>query len=284
MRLVKSYVPDGEWTLWVMGDWHIGNLTFHEDGLKEVRERILEDKNSRVVLTGDLIEGITPDDKRFDYFSLDPKTPTPIAQMKYAAKLAEPIAHLIAGVNRGNHEYKLQKYGDLVLEHFCIPLAVQDKYLGYSGKVSYYDSKGLVFKHYSTHGKRKLSSAAKDPIQRQGNISASAKNIMQRKFGDCLLMTRGHNHHLFYVEPIHELYLTDNGAKLKGRYFKSKPTADYIHPDHRWYGVAGSFFRTYGDVGTENYAEMAEYDPLELGCLKYTIIDRTIVRAERVVV
>ena len=56
----------------------------------------------------------------------------------------------------------------------------------------------------------------------------------------------------------------------------------YIHPDHRWYCNTGSFLRLYG-MGISSYAEIGEYDPVELGFCVARVRDRIIQGIDKVV-
>ena len=52
----------------------------------------------------------------------------------------------------------------------------------------------------------------------------------------------------------------------KRHYTKLDQTSSDIPPDMRWYGCAGTFMKLYED-GYSGYAEVAEYDPTEIGFL-----------------
>ena len=215
MQLLNAKVPVGSWNLWDIGDFHVGSTTFHEEGFLEIREQIIEDGSARVVVGGDLIEAITIDDRRFDMETNDPALRLPLQQCEKVVELLEPIKKKIVCVLEGNHERKLRKYGYLVRDVICRELGIVDKYGTSSAKISYTDKHGLQFKHYTIHGFTKISSKAKDPIQRIANMKASAKDKMQRKAGDCGLMTRHHNHLLYTIEPHRELYVVDDGDSIK---------------------------------------------------------------------
>ena len=79
-------------------------------------------------------------------------------------------------------------------------------------------------------------------------------------------MIKHHTHKLFVTPPTRELYLTDDGDGLQQNYTEQDQKAKYIHPDMRWYGNAGSFMKLFED-GYSGYAEIAEYDPVQLGWL-----------------
>ena len=97
-------------------------------------------------------------------------------------------------------------------------------------------------------------------------MKLALKRHLKFKAGDCAVMIKHHAHKLLVCEPEQELYLTDNGKKIKQGYTTYIQNSDYIHPDLRWYGCAGAFLTMFGH-GISGYAEVAEYDPVELGFL-----------------
>jgi hypothetical protein len=107
------------------------------------------------------------------------------------------------------------------------------------------------------------------------------KRQLKRKFGDCAVMIKHHVHKIIVCRPEAELYLTDDGKKIKQAYTGWGQNEPYIHPDARWYGCAGSFMRLYGE-NTSGYAEIAEYDPMELGFIVLKIRRKKIVDLEPV--
>lgn len=228
--------------------------------------------NNRGVEGGDDIEAICIDDPRFDADKLTQDLP--LAQIDRAIRLREPIKHLMLSKQTGNHEDRLWKFGDITA-HICAKLGVD--YGTFTAKISIIDLNGLpMYKIYDTHGRRGVSSSADDPIRREANMKLSLKRSLVRKAGDCAVMIKHHTHKLLVCEPHYELYLTDDGKHIYQGYTGVIQQGDYIDPDARWYGNAGSFLKLYGE-GTSGYAEKAEYDPAELGFLILRVRERKIV-------
>ena len=92
------------------------------------------------------------------------------------------------------------------------------------------------------------------------------KRHLKFKAGDCAVMVKGHTHKLLVCKPEAELYLTDDGKRIQQKYTGWGQNEEYIHPDARWYGNTGSFLKLHGK-GISGYAEIFEYDPVELGFL-----------------
>lgn len=279
MRLLDVSMPDN-FNLYLFGDAHEGTIAHYGKGFAEMTSAIMDDPIGYAVDHGDMIEAITIDDKRYDPDTCKDRVLTQIdTAIEVRREMAE--AGKLKAVLMGNHEDKLWRYGGIG-EHIAGKLGVP--YLGFTGKLSYRTKGGkLMFKHFVTHGRKSINSAADDPVRREANMLLSLKRILLAKAGDCALMSMGHTHRLMVARPYHALYLTDDGSTVKQNYYRTQQTEDYIHPDHRWYVNTGSFYRTQV-MDADTYSEKAQYDPLELGYAKIKVRDRLVVEARRVLV
>jgi len=221
---------------------------------------------------GDCIEAITVDDKRFEPTKFT--EPRPLAQAKIATKKREPIKHLLLCIMQGNHEDKLWPVGDIIPD-MCEELGVP---FGTSTvKLTINNLKGeLMYKIFDTHGSKGISSNADDPHRKKSNMELILKRQLRNKQGDCAVMIKHHTHKLLVCKPEFELYLYSDDKKVRQGYTQYVQNAQYIHPDARWYGNAGSFMKLYGD-GFSGYAEKFEYDPTEIGFLILKVRDKKIV-------
>jgi len=224
---------------------------------------------------GDAIEAITADDPRFSPEKLT--EPLPLAQMKEAIRDRKPIKRQLLTMLMGNHERKLWRFGDLTKE-ICDELKVD--YGTYSAKIIVKDKKGrILYKIFETHGIRNINSTADDPKRRAVNMQLILKRQLKFKAGDCAIMIKHHSHKLIVCKPESELYLIDDGKKIKQNYTGAGQNEDYIHPDSRWFGNAGSFLKLFGkDIS--GYGEIFEYDPVELGFLILVVRGGKIIRLE----
>jgi hypothetical protein len=280
LQLITHDVP-ANWQLFDLGDLHVGSVSFHEDAFLQVREQILQEKNSFVVLGGDLIEAIAVDDKRFDIDTVDPELTKIDKQVDKVVEILKPLKDRAIVSLQGNHEFKLIRNTDIT-NRICKELGIPNG--TFSCKISYKDDNGLQFKHFTTHGMRTIKTNADDPIRRESNEKLSLKRHLKDLCGDAYLMTKHHVHKLILSDPEPTLFLVDDGRKVKDSHTHAKQTDKYIHPDLRRYGCAGAWMRLYGKMGTSSYAERAEYTPVEIGCLKFTIRDRQLVSGEKVIV
>lgn len=286
MQLITVQQPDN-FNHFFFGDAHECNPLSSNGGWEQLVDMLHSPydgcKNNTCSDGGDMIDAITVDDKRFDpRYATDKQgkpLPLPLRQAKMAVERRRPIAKLLQWILDGNHEYALRRFGDIT-QSVCEELGVT--YGTYSVKATFLDKKGnLMFKAYDTHGRKGISSAADDPLRRETNMRLTLKRHLKFKAGDCAVMVKHHTHKLLVCKPESELYLTDHEGAITQNYTGWGQAESYIHPDLRWYGNAGSFLKLFGD-GISGYAELAEYDPVELGFLVLKVRDRKIVSLDKV--
>jgi len=278
MKLITKELPNNH-NIFLFGDVHDGSVLSSQKGFKVLVD-LMQSKydgcsNNYGADGGDAIEAIMIDDRRFDPEKRD--EPLPLEQMKFALKKREPIKDMLLYLLTGNHERALAKYGNLTAS---LAEDLGTIWGTVTAKLTVNDSKGnLMYKMSDTHGRKSITSTADDPLRRQTNKQLILKRHLKDKFGDCAVMIKHHTHQLIVTKPKQELYLTDNGKHITQQYTSGSQTGDYIHPDARWYGNAGSFLRLYGE-NMSGYAEIAEYDPVELGFLILKVRNKKIVELE----
>jgi len=263
----KSYNLPLDWNLFLFGDDHIGAALRHDSGWEQLVDMMhskydgLPASRNYGVHHGDVIEGILVDDKRYNEF--ETKEQNVLAQIYASIKALHPIRKKLLTILNGNHPRKLKNFGRITA-HICKELGV---FYGTTAvKLTYKDHKDTIqFKHYAFHGNGKISSTADDPERRKTNMRLSLKRKLKNKFGDTLLMSMGHTHKIIITKPTKDLIIIDEGNGHKQGY-TGPPTEynGYVHPDYRWYCNTGAFLKLYGE-GFSGYAEVAGYDPIELG-------------------
>lgn len=278
MKLITRQLPVNH-NLFLFGDLHDGSVLSSERGwealVKAMKSEYDGCSNNYGADGGDMMEAIMADDPRFSPEKLT--EPLPLVQMERAIEKREPIKDILLYILMGNHERALWRFGDMTAK-VCKDLGVE--YGTYTAKLIVEDSKGnLMYKVFDTHGSRGITSTADDPIRRRTNMELILKRQLKRKAGDCAVMIKHHVHKLIACKPEADLYLTDDGKKIKQEYTSWGQNERYIHPDARWYGCAGSFLKLYGR-GVSGYAEIAEYDPVELGFLVLKVRNKKIVDLE----
>ena len=277
MQIINSTIPS-DCDLALCGDTHEGTILQYEDGIEKFVDWVRSDPCRRWIHLGDWIEAITTDDKRYDDCH---KRDKPGKQRDAIIEKFLPIAEQGLGGLDGNHDRKLHRVFNIA-EEICKSLHIP--FGTFTAKFCLSDAHGFMFKLFVAHGFGRLTSNAKDSEQRLANMKAALKVRLRFKAADCLVMAMGHTHKLFVVEPTGELYLADDGDTIKQHYLSAgDPTAQYIHPDQRWYANTGSFLKLYGE-GVSGYGELAGYDPIEMGYVVIEIRDRKVNRVYKQVI
>lgn len=265
MQLFNIIVPD-DFNIFLYGDDHEGSTLRYEQGFNAMVNMMhteFEGCSHNIAIDhGDPIEAITVDDKRYDRETT--KEGLVLQQIDDAVKNREPIKHMIACMVDGNHPRKLWRFG-AITKKICERLGVA--FGTYASIVSYRswrDPGYVLFRHYVTHGFCSVTSSADDPKRRRANMELSLKRSLKFK-ANCLLNSMGHTHKLLTCKPQRELYLTVEDSGLQQQYTGGDSTAaEYIHPDLKWYANTGSFLKL-NEIGVSGYAEVAGFDPIELG-------------------
>lgn len=276
MRLIPKQLPVNH-NIFHFGDVHYGSTLSSPSGWNELVNLMHSEydgcSNNYGVDGGDMIEAIMIDDPRYNEDKL--KEPFPQEQIEAAIEQREHIKGMLLTILIGNHERKLWRFGNLT-KRACRSLGVE--YGTNACKLSIVDKSGnLMYKIFEEHGSRNITSTADDPKRAKTNMELILKRQLRRKAGDCAVMIKHHTHKLLVGEPVYELYMTDDGKKVKQNYTSWGENESYIHPDARWYGNAGSLLRLYGDNDSESgYAEIFEYDPLPLGFLVLKVRNKKI--------
>ena len=275
MKLLTKQLENSH-NIFIFGDIHLGSVLSSQKGWEKLVDMMNSEyegcSNNYAIDGGDMIEAIMVDDKRFGQEKLE--EPLPLEQMKRAIEAREPIKDKLLTILMGNHERKLWRFGNIT-EKVCDDLGVD--YGTYTCKLSIKDKRDrLMYKLYDTHGFKNITSTADDPKRRKSNMELILKRHLRFQAGDCAVMVKHHSHKLLVCKPETELYLLDDGKRIKQAYTGAGQNEPYIHPDARWYGNAGSFLKLYGD-GISGYAEIMEYNPVELGFLVLIVRDRKIV-------
>ena len=280
MRLLRKRIPlDCEIAL--AGDEHIGTILSHEVGIQDNIDWVMADPERRFTIRmGDEIDAICTDDPRF--MKEGGEIMTPMEQMEVVRDAFKPIKNNIFCWLWGNHSQKLHRVGNLT-HKLCKELGVD--YGTWTSKITFTDfDDNPLFKGYFCHGMRgTLRSQAKDYDQAQANLKASLKLKLREKAADCSIMACGHFHQLLIVEPAPKLYLTDDGKSVKQNYLTPGTLEKYIDPDRRWYACTGSFLKLFGE-DMSGYAEIAGYNPVELGYIIMEVRDGKIAGLRKKVV
>jgi hypothetical protein len=227
MDFIKSNYAGGADTLNVLllNDLHIGSEAADLDLLDRCLDFAKKNRsNTRILLNGDMIEGVTKLSKGEIYTQrLSPKE-----QIDYIVEKLEPVADLIDGVTIGNHDDRIMRETSIdPIEIMCRYLGIEDKYFGYHGIVGFAwnDVFYSVQMHHGTGG---------------GSTLAAVENAMKRLWkSDTHVMYCGHWHKEF-AKPI--------------KRFAVDPARQEVRQEKRWL-VCGNTI-----LNTAEYAKRGGYE------------------------
>jgi predicted phosphodiesterase len=246
--------------IWAIGDVHFGARTVDKVALKKTVKYIAQDKYSYVLLMGDLIDGVTHRDKRFNPAHIDQSyrveqiVDIGKTQTEQAYECLYPIKDKVIASIQGNHEWKLWKdtgYDSSMELSYMLDCA----YLGYSGYVhltftrrgrNTNNGTSKSFLVYMHHGS---GSAAT-----QGGAANKLTKLIQKFDADIYL--QGHIHRP-QIQPMTTLQYNAKTNTVEER--------------KRILAFSGSYLKTYPVPSDPNhtvhstYGERAQYDPVTVG-------------------
>jgi predicted phosphodiesterase len=258
---------------------HIGSIMCYKEGIEKAVDYVASNKNTFFIHLGDWIEAINVNDPRYNPppdGSKEKEQSKPLRQAQDAVEIFKPIKkRIIAGLN-GNHERKLNCYGDLVDDVICKGLG-NIPYGTEACRIILSNNNKPFFNIFAMHGRRIFTSNAKDFEQREANQKAMLKLSLQEQQADCSIMLCGHAHKVLIVNPSPRLILEDGEAGQHQRYLQGITGSNYIQPDQRWYACCGSARKSRLD-GYDDYAQC--FPAADLGFVKIIISDREIIKLE----
>ena len=255
MELIERTLEYGRkdtFTIYPLGDSHLGQVQAAEDSLKEKIEEIRTTKNAYWLGMGDLVDCILPHDKRWDLGLVAPwveKQNIAESERQRAKEIFMPIAGKCLGLLDGNHEYNLKLYSHYDMTHnLCNDLKAP--YAGYQCfLILTFKRKGSneshVIKIHAWHG----AGAA----QTEGAQLLRLKRLV--KEFDASVYFMGHLHSITHD-------ITDRLAVVNHR-IKQRPQIATI---------TGSWLKGYQLKMNASYIERYGYRPSHLGCPRIKII------------
>jgi len=263
--------------LYLLSDAHVGRVGFVERKLKRAIEMIKKDRKALAVVGGDMVESIMPEDKRYHPKEVIGRWANINQQTEWCAKFLKPIKDKIICKLDGNHEEKHDlkvDITDMLLEKMN---AKNIPHGGRTAKIIFSDN----IKTFHTHGSGLVNSMAGDPEQRERNDAIRIKRKLMHLQGDCIIMSMEHIHKLRICKPVSRLAIV--GDKPRQIYTKSEhDSTGFIDEDKRWYCSTGSFVTGYLE-GVTTYVEKGMFPPTELGMIKATIKNDTVINVEKII-
>jgi hypothetical protein len=228
MKYLKSDFNDPsvkQLNVLLLNDLHIGSEAADISILdKAISFAQKNEENTRILLNGDYIEGVTKLSKGEIYTQrLSPKE-----QIDFVVEKLEPVKHLIDGITIGNHDWRIENETSIdVVEMIARYLGIREKYLGSRGIIGFSWNKCFysVDMHHGTGG---------------GGTLAAVENAMKRLWkSDTHIMYCGHWHKEF-AKPV--------------KRFAVDPYNNLVREEKRWL-VCGNTI-----LNTAEYAKRGGYE------------------------
>lgn len=242
---------------YILGDFHEGSANIDYTALNRAVKQIADSPRPKVVfLLGDFIEAIMPDDKRWEpssvyrEYQLRDLKNLPFKQADNICAILEPIKDNVAAVLVGNHEevYIKKHFGDVY--DYIWKKFPNAKKLGGCG---FY----RIALDIDGSNARCFDFALKHGVSGGGKMMGYPLNKVRESFefelADFCIM--GHLHRL-YAQRV--------------RYRELNHTGDNILEKKMWYGVSGTFKRTYV-MGSGDWYEQRGREEADIGYLKATM-------------
>ena len=239
--------------IYFMGDIHEGEANCQHDqlnrGVKEIAQAAKDNKNTLVILMGDLANCIVPSDsRRFNPIEMDRSysihdlVDLPKKQTARIKEYLRPISKSVDIILAGNHEEEfIKRHNFNIYKEFCeaYPGAFRMGYVG--------------LYRYTVKIKGDSTSMVLDLALNHGAVKSVEKTFT---WFDADINVQGHTHRL-YSEPAEIVSLNNAGTDLTKQF--------------KWWGISGCFLKTYV-AGNRNYFEPKGAKPSDIGMLKAEVV------------
>jgi len=194
--LIKDVICRSSWyTLYLVGDFHIGHTNFLEDECTEMMNYISRHPQNGVILLGDLTENVIPGSKGSFY---ELSIPSPEKQREKAEEILNPVKNQILCSVDGNHSYRSKKAADFCPDGAVTrSLGLDKEFLGYGSYLKLRikksrNAKPMIYNIWVEHG----NGGARTPT---GKLH-SMLNMINLRVADAYFC--GH-HHFKMAQPMY---------------------------------------------------------------------------------
>lgn len=265
----------------LIGDPHRGIVFSHTAGWKAALHWVKGGKNRRAFLMGDTLDGIPANDKRYDPTLVDPDMTTVMEQSEVVSDELAPYADRILGLVNSNHSLAsgVRAVGDLdkdLVARVRAKSGVEIPRLTYEAIIVL--DEAAEHKWFLSHGFGSINSGEPDEAFRRAQMERQLRKALIRKpAGGRIvrydLKAMGHTHKLLVRRP--QMIQGPEIDVERGANGEYRLQAKYAHDDPTWYVNTGSFLRLWLD-GVSGYANIAGYDPVDLGHVVVTVVDNEV--------
>jgi len=230
--------------------WHFGNPSVSQEGIHNFLKKA---KKHQWIHHGDVIEGITRGDRRFNQ---DEHKQTIADAIFTASESLKTANKTCIGLIKGNHEATPSNdFGDIS------EFIARSAGIPYLGAIAYikYKTKGGESTALYAHGNGGSNPRTGDPERKYLNRQIWLRNLLAQFEAD--IKGIGHTHRSIVTPPCYEERLSFGDLdNVKREPVLAKPA---------WHYAAPSMFTTYDlHADTSNYAEMALYGATDIGWIE----------------
>ena len=256
MKCLK-YKPKFEYkneytTVMAASCWHLGNPSVHMEGI----DRFMEKAQSHDwIHHGDIIEGITPSDRRFEHGE---HTAALLSTIDDAVDKVKEAASSCIGIIQGNHEATPSREIGDIAETISMRSGVT-----YLSDVTFieFECPDGTFTGFFAHGNGTANYRIGEPERKAVNKQIKLRQILQSFNADICGM--GHLHKSITTAPCAEMRLSMQDMVVKRRPVVVRPG---------WYYATPSMFKTYDqDLTHGNYGSRSLFPAVDIGWIEFDI-------------
>lgn len=209
MRVIRApltrYAYGDSFTLYGLGDLHLGCPTVDERALRALVKRVAGDPHARWIGMGDYGDLIDARDKRFGFLPIDQRywdaqtAPggIPAETTAHVVEVLEPIRDKCLGLLEGNHETSVyQRTNYSLLSAVAEELKLQHLILGFEGFVVWPFSRNHAGASKGASGAFSITIQAAHGAaapRRSGSLYNNAE-VMKSRYPSADVILRGHGH------------------------------------------------------------------------------------------
>lgn len=274
----------GNFSLDLWGDTHYGLSARIKHVVRYFISQQKASKNRYCALGGDLVDGITCTDKRYNIEAHAYDMPRITDQIDGFCHDFEPIAAHILYVLAGNHELKEHENKYDIAGTIAKTLGTQ------YGRGVFAKTHFPGFNLADWHGDGSLhTNKAGDALQRKTNEQIRLKRkLRELPADDCEIMACHHFHRVIIHPPSERLLLVSDPERKRLKQYYASPHRIWINKkrhiytipeEFRWYVCCGSALRGYME-NEITYVEKYGLSPTEIGWIRVTVQNDKIYKVE----
>lgn len=253
MNVVVKKIKASEAILIPLSDLHVGHIDFDEKYLRDTIAWMVK-RGAYTILLGDMIDGISKHDRRFENDSIAPYFRDHLdnlhhVQVEYCLDLLQPLkdAELILASLTGNHETAVKKMfsydaATVIAESLGVPKLTDPGYVVFG--LEYHGSRHYA-KIWCSHG-----------CFLGGRLTGACVNAMER------LAQYFHGVDIYMAGHSHKKWVTEGHVGQLSKNF-------HIEDKRQYFANTGAFLRTYREKDTDTWGGSSVFAPKVPGVVRF---------------